>query len=379
MHILISPNAFKNSLDAAAAAEAIEKGLQQSRLVCTTQCLPVGDGGDGTGELLTKILGGKTITEKVRGPLGKNIAAQFGLIDDGSTAVIEMAAASGLRLLRPADRNPMLATTYGTGELIRAALHKKVTRILLCVGGSATVDGGTGILQALGARFLDAAGKELAGMPASLVNLASIDLSALDERIRHCELIILCDVTNPLLGEKGSAAVFGPQKGASVAQVGELEASLTQFSKIVQSIKACAIQDVRYGGAAGGVAAGLHGLLKARLVNGIDHFLETTKFDDSLEQAQLLITGEGSIDAQTLEGKAPFGVAVRAKQKNIPVIALAGKLPLQYNAALHAYFDVLLPINHEALSMKDALSSTRGNLERTAWQLGEILALKIPG
>ena len=222
MHILISPNAFKNSIDAAAAARAIEDGLHQSSLVCTTTCFPIGDGGDGTGHLLTEISNGIFINESVHDPLGRRINANFGLIDNGQTAVIEMAAASGLGLLRSDELDPLHASSYGTGEMIRKALDKGVKKILLCVGGSATVDAGCGILQAMGIRFLDADGNSLKGIPESLVHLAAMDLSGSDQRISGVDLMILADVSNPLLGENGAARIFGPQKGASDADVKKL-------------------------------------------------------------------------------------------------------------------------------------------------------------
>jgi glycerate kinase len=375
MHILICPNAFKNSLDAEAAAQAIEEGIQQSRLSCTTECFPIGDGGDGTGKLLTQLRKGTFINETVHDPLGKKITASFGLIDDGQTAVIEMASASGLRLLGPDELDPMHASSYGTGELIIKALNKGVTKILLCVGGSGTVDGGCGILRALGIRFLDGNKNELDHMPKNLVQLVSVDLSGLDKRIRHCECVILCDVINTLLGENGAARIFGPQKGASADDVLLLEASLAQFNNIVLQTTGITMADLLHGGAAGGVAAGLHALLGAKLVNGIDHFLDIIGFDSALQKTDLVITGEGSIDLQTLEGKGPYGVALRARQKSIPVIALAGKVPGQDYEELNVWFDVLLAIGNEPTAMETAILSTPGNLVRSARQIGKLLMI----
>ena len=374
MHILISPNAFKNSIDAAAAAKAIEEGLQQSRLNCITTCFPVGDGGDGTGQLLTEILKGVTITENVHDPLGSIIRASFGLIDKGQTAVIEMAAASGIRLLKKEELDPLHASSYGTGELIKKALELGVKKIILCVGGSATVDGGCGIAEALGIRFLDADRKILKAKPENLLHLSDIDMTELDKRVPATEFIILADVINPLLGEKGAARIFGPQKGASVAEVEQLEKTLSLFNKIQMKKTGIDLSAIKYGGAAGGTAAGLRALLLARLVNGIDYFLAITGFDNALQKADLLITGEGSIDLQTLEGKAPFGVAERAKKKNIPVIGLAGKLPEHAPAELTVYFDELININQEGTDMNAALLLTKENLIRTSLALGNRLA-----
>ena len=376
MHILISPNAFKNSLDATAGATAIKEGLQQSRLSFTATCFPIGDGGDGTGKLLTERCFGTFVSTETIDPLGRKINASFGLIDDDKTAVIEMASASGLHLLQSNELNPLLASSYGTGIQMVKALDKGVTKILLCVGGSATVDGGCGILEALGARFLDKNGNALTGMPAGLINLYSIDYSGLDTRIHNCECIILCDVANTLLGPNGAATVFGPQKGASEKEVRQLESCLTQFNHVVLETRGIDISALKHGGAAGGTVAGLCAFLNARPVNGIDHFLDITEFDKSLGEADLLITGEGSMDLQTLEGKAPYGVALRAKKKNIPVIVLAGKVPDKINPLLNDFFDVLLAIGHTPTDIASALISTRDDLFRTAMQLGNLLAMK---
>ncbi len=376
MHILICPNAFKNSINAAAAAKAIEEGLQQSHLQCTTTCIPIGDGGDGTGQLLTEFSNGVYIDEIVHDPLGRKIKAKFGLIDSGKTAVIEMAAASGLRLLKKEELNPLQASSFGTGELMLKALDKGIKKIILCVGGSATVDGGCGIARALGIRFFDAGRNELKNIPENLTKLSVIDMSGLDKRVREIEIIILADVTNPLLGKKGAAEIFGPQKGASEKQVVLLEDALTQLSQIIFQTLNINISSKKYGGAAGGTAAGLYALLNAQMVNGIDHFLEITHFDDALEKADLVITGEGSIDLQTLDGKAPFGVAERAKKKNIPVIGLAGKIPEKLSAELALYFDELININREETDIAAAMLLAKDNLIQTARALGNRLARK---
>ena len=377
MHILIAPNSFKNSLDATQVAEAISKGLQQSELSCTIDCFPIGDGGDGTAALIIKHFQGKRLEATVHDPLGKKIIAPFGITDEDQTAVIELADASGLRLLLPTEYDPLHANTYGTGELIKKALDREVNKIILCLGGSATVDAGIGMMQALGAKYYDQKENELFQLPASLINLSKIDLSGIDKRLQDIELIVLCDVENKLLGSDGAASIFGPQKGASVKDVQQLENALARFRDVVFDKTGKDMAVVKYGGAAGGVAAGLYALMEAKLVNGIDYFLDITAFDVSLQQADLVITGEGSLDTQTLQGKAPFGVAKRAKQRSIPVIGLAGKVPLFPDDALQQYFDVLLPINHEALNLTTALQQTYDNLTRTAQSIGDLLNLKI--
>ncbi len=375
MHILISPNAFKHSLTAEEAASAIRKGLMQSKLDCTCECFPIGDGGDGTAKLIIKKCGGYHISAEVHDALGRKINASFGLIDKGKTAVIEMADASGIRLLQPEELNPLHATSYGTGEQIKSALDKGTEKIIIGMGGSATVDGGAGMLKALGVRFLGSNGVELVNLPASLTELVSVDLMGLDKRIRETEVIVLCDVDNMLLGKQGAAAIFGPQKGASVEDVHKLDAALSKLAEVTLQQTGKNISEIKYGGTAGGAAAGLYAFLDAKLVNGIDYFLQLTGFDKALENSDLVITGEGSIDEQTLQGKGPFGVAYCAKLKGLPVIGLAGKVPLERNVNLQKYFDVLLPIGHQPFDLQTALVSTADNLIRTAGELGDLLAI----
>jgi glycerate 2-kinase len=377
MHILIAPNAFKNALSATEAAEAIEEGLKRSPLSFTCECFPVGDGGDGTGQLIIEKRKGEIVACEVKDPLGRVISSSFGLIDAGKTAVIEMANASGLRLLSDKELNPMKASSYGTGELIKKALGIGVNKIILCIGGSATVDGGCGILSALGIKFLNAEGTELDASPQHLLQMETIDSSETDNRIFSCELIILCDVDNRLLGENGAAAVFGPQKGASEKDIVLLENFLEKFARITMEQKGKDVTTLPSGGAAGGVAAGLYGWLNASLVNGINYFLDLTFFDKSLNNSDLVITGEGSIDEQTLNAKGPFGVALRAKQKRLPVIGIAGKVPFHKSENMQQYFDVLLPIANEPGELFDALKNSKQNLIRTAKEIGTLLSCEV--
>jgi glycerate kinase len=376
MHILIAPNAFKNSLTASEVAFAVKEGLEQSDLKCTLHCFPVADGGDGTAELLIDYSNGEIISTQVHDPLKRKVNASFGLIEKGKTAVIEMANASGLHLLQTNEYDPLHTTSYGTGELIMEALNKGVSKIILCIGGSATVDGGVGILQALGFKFLNEKGKTIENIPQSLTELKTIDSSKIDERIKNCKIIVLCDVENRLLGKEGAAAVFGPQKGATEDDVKKLEASLTVLRDVVLKQTGKDMAQSKHGGAAGGIAAGLWALLNAELVNGIDYFLSFTNFDEELNKANLVITGEGSIDEQTLQGKGPFGVAKKAKEKNLPVIGIAGKIPLETNGSLQHYFDVLVSINNEPAKLSDALLNTKANLIRTARSIGDLLSLQ---
>jgi glycerate kinase len=375
MHILIAPNAFKHGLNAGDAACAIEDGLKQSNLNCTSECFPIGDGGDGTGELIFERCGGIRVSGTVHDPLGRKINASFGLIDEGSAAIIEMADASGIKLLELKELNPLITTSFGTGEQIKAALDSGAVKIVIGMGGSATVDGGSGMLKALGIRFLDKSGKELSNLPEGLTELASVDLSGLDPRIKKTELVVLCDVDNLLLGEHGSAAVFGPQKGASPQDVKLLDAALEKLAEVALRQTGKDMSSIQYGGTAGGAAAGLYAFLDAQLVNGIDHFLQLTGFDKALEKTDLVITGEGSIDEQTLQGKGPFGVAYQAKRRAIPVIGMAGKVPIKHHPGLQKYFDALMPIGHEPCNLSTALVYTKENLERTSIAVGNMLAL----
>ncbi len=374
MQILVAPNAFKNSLDAFAAAEAIAHGFALSELDCNCECFPVGDGGDGTADLIIKKCKGVQVEGEAHDPSGKKINSSFGIIDNGSTAIIEMANASGLRLLDQEKLNPLLATCYGTGEQVVQALDKGVKKIIIGMGGSATVDGGVGILKALGIRFIGRDGNEILSLPAGLSDLATADLSNLDNRINDCKVFVLCDVQNFLLGENGSTAIFGPQKGASPEAVIILEKALDKLSKVGKEVTGKDMSAIKRGGTSGGAAAGLYAFINATLVNGIDYFLTLTKFDDALKDADLVVTGEGSIDDQTLQGKGPFGVASRAKQFGLPVIGIAGKVPAGKNESLMKYFDVLMSINEEPFDPETALIKTEPNLVATSKKIGDMIA-----
>jgi glycerate 2-kinase len=375
MQILIAPNAFKNALPAIDVAKFILEGLIKSSLRFTHTIFPVADGGDDTATLLINKCGGKFIGALVKDPIGRKIETSFGISEDGGTAIIELAAASGLKLLGHDELDPLHASTSGTGELIRMALDKKVKRILLCVGGSATIDGGSGILRELGARFLDKGNTELLGIPESLTHLEKIDLSQLDKRLEETELIILCDVNNRLLGDQGAAMIFGPQKGAGKRELQKLEMALKRFTDIMLFQSGKDMSVLPHGGAAGGVAAGLAVILGAELVAGADFFLDFTDFNSSLQKADLVITGEGSIDPQTLQGKVPFAVAKRAKHLAIPVIGLAGKIEFDTGNQLQRYFDMLLPLADIPADLATALEQTGSNLIKTAKIIGDYLAI----
>jgi glycerate kinase len=373
MHILIAPNAFKNSISAAGAANAIFTGLKQSGLDFSADLFPVADGGDGTAGLLEERLKAIKIPISVKNPLGKIINTHFGWVEKKRLAIIELANASGLRLLSPSSYNPRIANTRGTGQTIVKAVETGATEIILAIGGSATVDGGTGILTELGIRFLDSNQKEITQLPEKLVSLANIDKTNLKPGITNSKFTILCDVSNPLLGENGAASIFGPQKGASPTDIQVLEEGLKKFCDCSLRITGKNMNDLEYGGAAGGVAAGLATWLDASLVNGINYFLKITSFDTYLEKADLVITGEGMLDLQTLQGKAPLGVALVAKEKNIPVFAMAGQIADKKNKLMQKYFDELIEINPMPLDISRAIRDVEKNLKEAGRQLGDRL------
>lgn len=377
MHILIAPNAFKNSLTASECAEAIREGLISSKITATYDCFPIADGGDGTAALIIDKCKGVWHKQDVQDPLGRIVSAPFGLIDSGRTAVLEMADASGIRLLKEEELNPLKTSSFGTGELILSALDLGVDKIVIGLGGSATVDGGVGILRAIGVRFLDQNGEELPGLTESLLKLDRIDLSKMDQRILNCKILVLCDVDNLLLGENGAAAVFGPQKGASEEDIPLLESVLKRLAEKAFEVTGKKMHEIIHGGAAGGVAAALFAFLNAEIVNGAEQFLEITGFSTSISKADILITGEGSLDEQTLQGKGPHAVAKIAKGLNIPVIGLAGKVPLAGNPEMDKYFDVLMAIGNQPSNLETAMKFTSANLIRTSKTIGNLLALNM--
>ena len=373
MHILVAPNAFKNSLSANEAAAAISLGLQKSGLQCTVIQFPIADGGDGTGALLIERLKGETKESIVHNPLGRTISASYGWLND-QTAIIEMANASGLRLLKPAEYDPLHANSYGTGELINECISKNAKTIILCIGGSATVDGGTGMLRALGIKFLDNAGMELTELPSSLPQLSNIIIPSDFDELKDKNFIVLCDVENTLLGKNGCAAVFGPQKGATPTNVKELDDCLTHLRNITLQITGKDMATIKHGGAAGGIAAAFQVFLNASLVNGIDYFLNITKFNEVLRNADLVITGEGSLDHQTLHGKGPMGVAKMAKQYSIPVIGMAGKI--EDEELLKDHFSQLICISENNRDLEFNLKNAKSNLEKASEKLGAQLKSK---
>lgn len=372
MKVIIAAGAFKHSLSAAAAANAITRGLNRSGLNADVTLLPIADGGNGT---LDAFLagGGERINLNVDDPLGRPVESAFARSAD--TAVIEMALASGLELLRPDELDPLGASTYGTGQLMQVALDGGASRIIVGMGGSATVDGGAGCLQALGVRLLDSHGRDVPPGGGSLHHIRHIDASGLDPRWRRTELVIASDVDNPTLGENGAAAVFGPQKGASPEQVAALEENLRHFFTLVAEQMGIDVRHIPGGGAAGAFSAGLMAFLGGRIQSGIDLILDLRGFDQLLDDADLVITSEGRMDAQTVHGKGPIGVARRAHERGVPTIALVGGLQVD-DALLHeAGLWAVLPIINAPMPLEQALAEAEHLVEAAALRLGYLLQL----
>jgi len=324
--ICVAPDSFKESLTAVEAAEWMARGVRRACPDCEIDAVPMADGGEGTVAALVNATGGSVERAEVTGPLGERVEAAFGVLGDGATAVIEMAAASGLELVPPGRRNPMLATTYGTGELIGAALDTGARRIIVGIGGSATVDGGVGMAQALGAHFCDESGDEVGRGGQALADIARIDLTHLDGRACRSTIEVACDVDNPLTGPSGAAPVYGPQKGATAEMVERLDRNLAHLAAVVRRDLGRDVEHIPGAGAAGGLGAGLVAFLGARLRPGVEIVMEAVGLRRRMAGCDLVITGEGKLDAQTAHGKAPAGVAGIARELNVPVLALAGSV-----------------------------------------------------
>ena len=375
----IAPDSFKGSLTALEAAACIERGLRKALLNVATRKIPMADGGEGTVRAMVAATGGRLVKCRARDPLGRTIHAEFGLTGDGKAAVIEMAAASGLALLKTGERNPMLTSTYGTGQMIRAALDRRVERVLVGIGGSATNDGGTGMARALGARFFDRSGREVPQGGGGMSALSRIDVSGLDPRCGQVSIEVACDVDNPLFGPRGAARIYSPQKGATPAMVTELDRALRRFARVVKSDLNADIADVPGAGAAGGLGAGLMAFLGGSLRPGIDIVIDTVKLERRLKGCHLVITGEGRMDGQTAFGKTPAGVARTAKKLGLPVIAICGSLGKEVQAVRSVGIDVYFSALEQSLEEEDLPATAPGMLERCAEQVGRLVALRFAG
>lgn len=356
--IVVASDSFKGCLSSMQVADAVERAALQTCPSCEVVKVDVADGGEGTMDALRRTLGGEKIEIEVADPLGRPVQASYAILNDGITAVVEMAAASGLPLLAPEERNPLKTSTYGTGQLIADALDRGCRRFLVGIGGSATNDAGMGMLQALGYRFLDAQGNLLHGCGESLEKVASIDVSSTNSALASAEFIVACDVEAPLYGPTGAAFVFAPQKGADSDMLERLDNGLKHFSKIVKRYQN-PTQDssnIPGAGAAGGLGFGFLAFLNARLEPGIDMVLDAIGFDDVIKGADLIITGEGRIDSQTLAGKTPYGVLQRAKRQGIPVIAIGGNVQLTQDEAKAVGFTSVLQVTPPGMPLNDAMN-----------------------
>jgi glycerate kinase len=367
--IVLAPNALKGSLSAMEAALAMEQGVLAALPIAEVAKVPVADGGDGLAEVLIEALGGEALSLTVSGPLGEPVQATLCHVPSLGLAAIEMATASGLALLADEQRNPTRTSTCGTGELIRAALDLGVQRIIVGIGGSATNDGGIGMAAALGVRFLDADGREVTPVGGALGQIQRVDTSGLDPRLKPVRCDVLCDVDNPLTGPRGASVVYGPQKGATPEQVAALDAGLSYLAERLRADLGLDVSDLPGAGAAGGLGAGLHAFLGAKLRRGVDLVLDLVGLEQALDGADLVITAEGRIDGQTAHGKAPAGVAERAKARNIPCIAIAGSIG-EGAAALHALgIDALFSLCPAPMTLKQAMSQGSALLEAATEQV----------
>ncbi|MFP5402000.1 MAG: glycerate kinase [Gammaproteobacteria bacterium] len=375
MKIVIAPDSYKESLSALEVAQAVASGFRQVFPDAEYVLVPVADGGEGTVDAMVAATGGRREAVAVSGPLGARVEAFYGLTGDGETAVIEMAAASGLALVPPAQRNPLRTSSRGTGELIRAALDAGARRFILGIGGSATNDGGAGMVQALGARLLDAEGRELDGSGGDLARLDRIDVSALDARLAECRIEVACDVDNPLTGPRGASAVFGPQKGATPEMVQVLDANLARLARIVERDLGVAVDQVPGAGAAGGMGAAMLAFFGATLKPGIEIVTAAVDLDTHVRDADLVITGEGRIDFQTVHGKTPIGVACVAKRHGKPVIGIAGSLGADVGV-VHAHgIDAVFSVLSRPCTLDEALGDAAANVELTARNVAAVLRM----
>jgi len=364
--IVLAPDSFKESMTAKEVCMAMERGIKKVNDEVTCVHVPMADGGEGTVQSLVDATGGRIHSLMVTGPLGDKVEASYGILGDNETAILEMASASGIHLVPTEKRNPLITTTYGTGELIKDCLEHGVKKILIGIGGSATNDGGVGVIQALGGKLLDNEGNELAFGGGELGKLAHIDLSNFDKRLHDVVIEVACDVSNPLCGEKGASKVFGPQKGATPEIVKELDSNLAHYAHIIKKQLKKDIINVPGAGAAGGLGAGLMAFLNGTLKKGIEMVIEYTGLEEKIEAADMVWTGEGSIDFQTQYGKTPLGVATIAKKYNKPVIALAGKVGEDVEVLYGNGIDSIFGIMQGVTSLEEALKKGAENTEKTS-------------
>lgn len=373
MKIVIAPDSFKESLTALEAAQAIEEGMKKVLTDAEFVLVPMADGGEGTVQSVIDATGGSMKKLTVTGPLNEPIEASYGLSGDGELAVIEMASSSGLDKVPFEKRNPMETTSFGFGELIKDALDNGVDEILLGLGGSATNDGGAGMIMSLGGRLLDKAGQQIPLGGKGLKELSAIDLSHLHPRLQEVTIRVACDVDNPLTGEQGASFIYGPQKGGTSEQLEELDKNLLHFAEIIKEQLGVDIEDVPGAGAAGGLGAGIMAFLNGKLENGGELLVEMLRLDEKMKDADLVVTGEGGINHQTIYGKTPVAVSRVAKTYGIMVIALAGSISEGYESVygegIHAVFSIL----NQPVTLEEALSKGHENLKQTAENVARVI------
>ena len=375
MKIVIAPDSYKESLSALEVANAIEQGFREIWPDADYVKLPVADGGEGTVEAMVAATAGRIVDVDVTGPLGKTVTAFFGLSGDERTAFIEMAAASGLEQVPVALRDPLKTTSWGTGELIRHALDAGVDHIIIGLGGSATNDGGAGMVQALGAKLLDARQNEIGKGGAALDALTRIDISQLDPRLAACRIEVACDVTNPLTGKEGASAVFGPQKGATVETIDRLDTALVHYAQIIARDLEVDVLELAGGGAAGGMGAALYAFCGAQLRRGIEIVTDALQLDACVADADLVVTGEGRMDSQTIHGKVPVGVAKVAKRYHKPVIGSAGSLTADVGIVHEHGLDAVFSVIYTICTLDDALKNAAENVRMTARNVAATLKM----
>lgn len=366
MHtFVLAPDSFKESMSAEQACQAMQRGVLQVFPDACCIAVPMADGGEGTVEALLRSLDGQGITCMVTGPLvTQQVSTYFAIVDYGRTAVLEMAKANGIHLLAAKQRNPMLTSTYGTGEMIKQALDRGIEKIIIGLGGSVTNDGGAGMAQALGVQFFNSTGEAIQVCGGNLYQINQIDISQLDARLKNTEILIASDVNNPLCGPNGASAIFGPQKGATPEMVQQLDRNLNHYANLVEASLGISIKNVAGSGAAGGLGFGLMAFAGAKLQSGVELIIEQSRLAEKIAQADYVLTGEGKIDSQTALGKTPFGVAQVAQQFNKPVLAFAGLVGEGIESLFDAGFSQIVGINPPDCSLEEALKNGEVNLEK---------------
>ncbi|MFY9532440.1 glycerate kinase [Clostridium sp.] len=371
--IVLAPDSFKESMTAKKVCEAMERGRRKANSQIRCIHVPMADGGEGTMQSLVDATGGRVYSKEVVGPLGNNVVAEYGILGNGEIGVIEMASASGIHLVDSEKRNPLITTTFGTGQLIKACLDKGVKKLLIGIGGSATNDGGAGFIQALGGRLLDENGDDLSYGGGALAKLHTIDLSNLDERLKYVSVEVACDVNNPLCGKEGASYVFGPQKGATREMIEILDQNLSHYAEVIKEQLGKDVISKAGAGAAGGLGAGLMAFLDVKLKSGIEMVIEYANLEEKVRDADMVWTGEGSIDFQTQYGKTPLGVAMIAKKYNKPVIALAGRVGNDIDVLYDKGIDAIFGIMRGVTSIEEALVKGPENVEKTSENIIRLL------